>query len=154
MNFHEKSVENNLRQIAMFVLILLFTLTISRFFLRPKKVHFHKLILQDQSQSAPMDMDPHGPNMPFARVDFINIGSPAQDAGLQRGDLIVEFGTQNNSNFKNLMDIGNMVINSENRPIRIKLMRNGTPMTINLVPKKWSGKGLLGCKMIPLYKEC
>ena len=92
--------------------------------------------------------------MPFARVDFINLGSPSQDAGLQSGDLIVEFGTQNNSNLKNLMDIGNLVMNSENRPIRIKLMRNGIPMTLNLVPKKWSGKGLLGCKMVPLYKEC
>ena len=107
---------------------------------------------QDQSQNVPMDLQ--GPDMPFARVDFINLGSPSQDAGLQSGDLIVEFGTQNNSNFKNLMDIGNLVMNSENRPIRIKLVRNGTPMTLNLVPKKWSGKGLLGCKMIPLYKEC
>ena len=115
---------------------------------------FREFEFQDQSQSASMDLDPRGPNMPFARVDFINLGSPSQDAGLQRGDLIVEFGTQNNSNFKNLMDIGNLVMNSENRPIRIKLMRNGTPMTLNLVPKKWSGKGLLGCKMIPLYKEC
>ena len=138
----------------MFRTCVLFTSEVDCADLSNSYFEFCEFEFQDQSQSASMDLDPRGPNMPFARVDFINLGSPSQDAGLQRGDLIVEFGTQNNSNFKNLMDIGNLVMNSENRPIRIKLMRNGTPMTLNLVPKKWSGKGLLGCKMIPLYKEC
>lgn len=96
----------------------------------------------------PMDQDlPE----PFAKVEFVNIGSPAQDAGIRAGDLVVEFGTQNNSNFKSLMDIGQLVTNSQNKNVRIKLIRNHQLITLTLVPKLWSGKGLLGCKMVPIH---
>ena len=96
----------------------------------------------------PMDQDlPE----PFAKVEFVNIGSPAQDAGIRAGDLVVEFGTQNNSNFKSLMDIGQLVTNSQNKNVRIKLIRNHQMITLTLVPKLWSGKGLLGCKMVPIH---
>ena len=96
----------------------------------------------------PMDQDlPE----PFAKVEFVNIGSPAQDAGMKSGDLVVEFGTQNNSNFKSLMDIGQLVTNSQNKNVRIKLIRNHQLITLTLVPKLWSGKGLLGCKMVPIH---
>ena len=88
---------------------------------------------------------------PFAKVEFVNIGSPAQDAGMKSGDLVVEFGTQNNSNFKSLMDIGQLVTNSQNKNVRIKLIRNHQLITLTLVPKLWSGKGLLGCKMVPIH---
>jgi 26S proteasome non-ATPase regulatory subunit 9 len=87
---------------------------------------------------------------PFAKVEFVNIGSPAHDCGMRAGDLVVEFGTQNNSNFKSLMDIGQLVQNSQNRNVRIKLIRNRQLVTLNLVPKLWQGVGLLGCKMVPL----
>merc|ERR1712083_47785 len=94
-----------------------------------------------------MGMDQDLPE-PFAKVEFVNIGSPAQDAGMRSGDLVVEFGTQNNSNFKSLMDIGQLVTNSQNKNVRIKLIRNHQMITLTLVPKLWSGKGLLGCKMV------
>ena len=81
---------------------------------------------------------------PFAKVEFVNIGSPAHDCGMRAGDLVVEFGTQNNSNFKSLMDIGQLVQNSQNRNVRIKLIRNRQLVTLNLVPKLWQGVGLLG----------
>ena len=96
----------------------------------------------------PMDQDlPE----PFAKVEFVNIGSPAQDAGMKSGDLVVEFGTYNNSNFKSLMDIGQLLTNSQNKNMRVKLIRNHQMITLTLVPKLWSGKGLLGCKMVPIH---
>jgi 26S proteasome non-ATPase regulatory subunit 9 len=86
----------------------------------------------------------------FASVAFVNIGSPAFDAGVRKDDLVVEFGTQNDENFKCLTDIGALVENSQNRNVRLKIIRAGQLLTMNLVPKLWSGRGLLGCKLIPL----
>ena len=86
----------------------------------------------------------------FAKIDHVSPGSPADDAGLKTQDLVVEFGTQNINNFKSLVDIGQLVQNSQNRPIRIKVLRESQVITLNLVPKKWSGQGLLGCKIVPL----
>ena len=87
---------------------------------------------------------------PFAKIDLVSDGSPAHDAGMKVGDLILEFGTQNAKNFKSLSDIAQLVKNSENRNVRVKLVRNGKIATLTLVPKKWSGQGLLGCKIVPL----
>ena len=87
---------------------------------------------------------------PFAKIDIVTNGSPANDAGLKVGDLIIEFGTQNVTNFKSLADIGQLVQNSQNRNVRVKLLRDGKVNTLTLVPKKWSGQGLLGCKLVPL----
>ena len=84
---------------------------------------------------------------PFAKIDLVTSGSPSSDAGLKVGDLVAEFGSLNKKNFKNLTDIAKLVQNSQNRPIRVKVLRNGDKsVTLNLVPKKWSGQGLLGCK--------
>lgn len=111
---------------------------------------------QQENQAADADSSRTVQNMeqdlpePFAKVEFVNIGSPAHDCGMRAGDLVVEFGTQNNSNFKSLMDIGQLVQNSQNKNVRIKLIRNRQLLTLTLVPKLWSGAGLLGCKLVPL----
>ena len=87
---------------------------------------------------------------PFAKIDLVSEGSPAHDAGMKVGDLILEFGTQNATNFKSLNDIAQLVKNSENRNVRVKILRHGKIATLTLVPKRWSGQGLLGCKIVPL----
>jgi len=97
--------------------------------------------------------DPTAPKA-FAKIDLVSEGSPADDAGLKVGDLVIEFGTQNATNFKSLAEIGQLVKNSENRNIRVRIQRNlpfgELVTTLTLVPKQWSGQGLLGCKLIPL----
>jgi 26S proteasome non-ATPase regulatory subunit 9 len=54
---------------------------------------------------APKDEGPK----PFAKIDLVSDGSPAADAGLEVGDLVIEFGTQNATNFKSLAEIGQLV---------------------------------------------
>lgn len=96
-------------------------------------------------------MDTNKPQLePFAKIDLVTSGSPAHDSGLKVGDLVLAFGTQNHANFKSLADIGQLVQNSQNRPLRVQILRSGQIQTLSLVPKKWSGQGLLGCKIIPL----
>ncbi|CCF35118.1 26S proteasome non-ATPase regulatory subunit 9 [Colletotrichum higginsianum] len=61
------------------------------------------------------------PPEPFAKVNSVVPGSPAETAGLKPGDEISSFGYVNLSNHDNLTKVGD-----------------------------WGGRGLLGCRILPL----
>ncbi|KAH3670586.1 hypothetical protein OGAPHI_001101 [Ogataea philodendri] len=82
--------------------------------------------------------------IPFATVDLVAEESPAQLAGLAVGDKLVSFGRVNATNHNNLKALVSAV--AENVPVDLTLLRNNTLHTIKLVPSKWNGQGLLGCK--------
>ena len=103
--------------------------------------------LESEDQNADQKQEE---KKPFLKIDLVSEGSPAFDAGLKVGDQVVELGTFSKNNFKNLMEIGQSVQNSQNRNIRVKVLRNGKVTTLTLVPKRWSGQGLIGCKLVPL----
>ncbi|KAM9329613.1 26S proteasome non-ATPase regulatory subunit 9 [Gastrophryne carolinensis] len=86
---------------------------------------------------------------PFARVDSVTPGSPASLSGLQVGDEIIAFGTVKSNNFQNLQNIATVVQHSEGKPLSVTVIRDGKPVNLGLVPQRWSGKGLLGCNIIP-----
>jgi 26S proteasome non-ATPase regulatory subunit 9 len=89
---------------------------------------------------------------PFLRVDLVSNQSPAESAGLHVGDLVCRIGTIRKENFRTMQDVASLVNNSENRSITLLVQRADTKeqQTISLTPKKWSGNGLLGCKLTPL----
>ncbi|CAF0750177.1 unnamed protein product [Rotaria sordida] len=89
---------------------------------------------------------------PFLRVDIVSSQSPAEIAGLHVGDLICRIGTIRKDNFRTIQDVASLVNNSENRSITLLVQRANTKeqQTLTLTPKKWSGNGLLGCKLTPL----
>lgn len=66
-------------------------------------------------------------------------------------DEIVEFGSINEANFKSLNDIAAVVQHSEGRSLNVKVKRGDRYVTTELRPKRWKGKGLLGCNIIPLH---
>ncbi|GCC24022.1 hypothetical protein chiPu_0002421, partial [Chiloscyllium punctatum] len=86
----------------------------------------------------------------FAKVDTVSPGSPAHISGLQVGDEIIEFGSVNTQNFQNLQNIATVVQHSEGNPLNITVIRNGQTVHMSLSPQRWSGRGLLGCNIIPL----
>jgi 26S proteasome non-ATPase regulatory subunit 9 len=100
-------------------------------------------------------------NTPFARVDSVAAHSPAEQAGLKEGDLIVEFGYVNYMNHEHLQAIADVVPTaaSDQKPILIKLLRQQEEqlgsdgeqvvLSISLVPQPWSGRGLIGCHIVP-----
>ncbi|XP_066835427.1 26S proteasome non-ATPase regulatory subunit 9 [Anser cygnoides] len=98
---------------------------------------------QSQSQSLPQA---------FARVNAVTPESPASVSGLQVDDEIVEFGSVNVHNFQNLQNIATVVQHSEGRPLSVTVIRNGKKVHLGLTPKRWAGKGLLGCNIIPLQR--
>lgn len=99
---------------------------------------------------------------PFAKITQVDSDSPSAEAGLKPDDEIIQFGPFLHSNTqKSLIEIGAHVRNSEDKVILVKIQRNDSndaSMQINgkkkvivkLVPKKWSGHGLIGCKIIPI----
>ncbi|XP_030000050.1 26S proteasome non-ATPase regulatory subunit 9 [Sphaeramia orbicularis] len=87
---------------------------------------------------------------PFARVDTVTQGSPACGAGLRVGDELTEFGSVNSENFQNLQNIASVVQHSEGKPLRVMVIRGGQRVHMTLTPQRWSGRGLLGCNIVPI----
>lgn len=106
---------------------------------------------------------------PFCLVTQVDPGSPAFEAGIQVGDEIVQFGPYVHGTVaKSLAHIGELVKTSVNKIILLNVARavdkssssatSSTSTTsqekqyvkIKLVPKTWSGHGLLGCKIVPM----
>ncbi|KAF7991518.1 hypothetical protein HCN44_008889 [Aphidius gifuensis] len=87
----------------------------------------------------------------FLRVDFVSPSSPAELAGIMVDDLIIEFGSVNAQNYKSLKDIGDIVENSRYKQVIVKIRRSSEQnMALTLIPRPWTGKGLLGCHIVPL----
>ncbi|GAU95903.1 hypothetical protein RvY_07434-2 [Ramazzottius varieornatus] len=92
--------------------------------------------------------DAQKPRQPFAKVQFVATDSPAFAAGLQGDDRLVTFGSLTSANFRTLTDLAVVVTNSENRSLSVEVLRDGNLKRVTLVPKKWSGKGLVGCSFV------
>lgn len=104
---------------------------------------------------------------PFARIDAVANLSPASEAGLKQGDLIVEFGPVNHLNHQNLKGLMPVItsVADAQQAISIKLLRQADQSTstseststvaveVKLVPKPWPGRGLIGCHIIPYSDE-
>lgn len=86
---------------------------------------------------------------PIVVVNLVTPGSPAEEAGIQVRDKITFFGTINSSNFKDLAQIGELVKNAQNQQVRVRVTRDNKSEELILVPKVWSGRGLLGCNIVP-----
>lgn len=85
---------------------------------------------------------------PILNVALVMPGSPAEACGIRINDKILEFGSINQSNFKELKQISELVTHRQNQPIPLKIKRHGRIHDITLVPKVWSGRGLLGCNIV------
>ncbi|KAL3458621.1 hypothetical protein BJX64DRAFT_266263 [Aspergillus heterothallicus] len=94
---------------------------------------------------------------PFAKVNSVVPGSPADQAGLQTGDKIRSFGSVNWLNHERLSKVAEVVQQNEGRTIIVKVTRNeaasgsSADQDLELVPRRdWGGRGLLGCHLLPL----
>ncbi|XP_064553163.1 26S proteasome non-ATPase regulatory subunit 9 isoform X1 [Drosophila montana] len=82
-------------------------------------------------------------------VNLVSPNSPAEEAGLRVGDKIMRFGSINENNFKDsLAQIGEVVRDMQNQNVQLKIKRGELLLDLILVPKAWSGRGLLGCNIV------
>lgn len=100
--------------------------------------------VQDRtSQTSHMVVDPIA-RIPFAVVDEISDASPAAEDGLQLGDQIIRFGN---------VEIGDALMvrlaseaqSNEGHSVPVLIMRQGVLMNFTITPRRWHGRGLLGC---------
>jgi len=89
---------------------------------------------------------------PFARVDSVAAHAPAEQAGLLEGDLILEFGNVSlDSTNDPMREVGELLPKAaaNQTSISLKVRRDHEVMTLQLKPQPWSGRGLLGCHILP-----
>ncbi|CAH7671175.1 hypothetical protein PPACK8108_LOCUS5933 [Phakopsora pachyrhizi] len=93
---------------------------------------------------------------PFARVDVVFEGSPAEMTGLMVGDQIVRFGELNAENHDRLGRLSKLVEENLDRELRlvwIRLDEDGRRKILSkgLIPRSgWGGRGLIGCHVVPI----
>lgn len=85
---------------------------------------------------------------PILVVTLVMPSSPAEACGIHKDDEILEFGSINSDNFKELKQISEVVMHRQNQPIPLKVKRQSRKLDITLVPRVWSGRGLLGCNIV------
>lgn len=85
---------------------------------------------------------------PILIVTLVMPSSPAEQCGIQKDDEILEFGSIKSENFRELQQISELVMHRQNQPIALKVKRQDRTLNIELVPKTWSGRGLLGCNIV------
>ncbi|WVZ64982.1 hypothetical protein U9M48_014420 [Paspalum notatum var. saurae] len=95
------------------------------------------------SQSEPMEEDPVTA-LPFALIDEITDGSPASVDGLQLGDEIVKFGNVEAGDRLQERLISEALSNEDSQ-VPLIVIRQGSVMNVAITPRKWHGRGLLGC---------
>eukprot|EP00873_Tetraselmis_striata_P046606 jgi/Tetstr1/466870/TSEL_011327.t1 len=99
--------------------------------------------------AAPSDPPAEAPAA-FAIIDEVSEGSPASTAGIRAGDQLCAFGdVVRNPQRTELKQIAAMIQRYEDKELPTKVLRDGKLLSLMLVPKKWSGRGLLGCHLAP-----
>ncbi|CAB1120204.1 unnamed protein product [Ectocarpus sp. CCAP 1310/34] len=99
---------------------------------------------------------------PIAKVNQVSEGSPASAAGLAVGDLVLRFGHVDISHPKGLGGVVDVVREKEGQEVPVTVLRTtsvsgeggsvgtgGGVRELTLVPKTWSGRGLLGVHLLP-----
>ncbi|KAJ5206378.1 hypothetical protein N7491_003003 [Penicillium cf. griseofulvum] len=95
---------------------------------------------------------------PFARVNSVVSGSPADQAGLKVDDAVRSFGNINWLNHERLSKVAQVVQENDGRTVSVKVSRKDgtssdttTELDLQLTPRQnWGGRGLLGCHLVPL----
>ncbi|KAI5815092.1 hypothetical protein BZA77DRAFT_317001 [Pyronema omphalodes] len=87
---------------------------------------------------------------PFAKINSVESESPAEEAGLKRGDYLKKFGEVNALNHDGLKALAKEVTRNEGKEIPLLISRDNQDIQLSLTPKSWSGRGKLGCHILPL----
>lgn len=106
------------------------------------------------NNSAEQSIPSKIPTRPFARVNSVEPNSPASVAGLTENDLILRFGNISIDDNENPMkSVGEIVPKAaaEKSCVLLTVKRNTDVITIEIEPKPWSGRGLLGCHIVPHF---
>ena len=90
---------------------------------------------------------------PFAKIVSVEIGSPAEEAGLKADDHIINFDgvLYKGVSYNPLITLSEIVKNKIGEQIPISIVRKNKDNILeieklNIIPHTWNGRGVLGCK--------
>ena len=89
---------------------------------------------------------------PFAKINSVADRSPAAAAGLQPDDLVLRFGniTLHDEDFAQLAKLVPDAAASQTAiAVVVQRQSNSSNVTLQLQPRPWEGRGLLGCHIVP-----
>mmetsp|Transcript_12184 Transcript_12184/g.18471 ORF Transcript_12184/g.18471 Transcript_12184/m.18471 type:complete len:220 (-) Transcript_12184:267-926(-) len=108
-----------------------------------------------ESEGDAANLQAELPSPPFALIDEVAEGSPAEAAGLRVGDLLSSFGPVSRKASGDLNAcfgaIQQLVPKSAGSELEVVVLR-GQPysrVVLQLTPRQWAGRGLLGCHLAP-----
>ncbi|MCJ1403706.1 GTP-binding nuclear protein gsp1/Ran [Xylographa trunciseda] len=104
--------------------------------------------VSDSSRNASMAVSEHI-GVPFAKVNSVVTGSPADGAGLKAGDEITQFGNVDWMNHEKLAKVAETVQRNQGRSIVVKIVRHSAAddtveeLQLQLVPRSdWGGRDM------------
>lgn len=74
-------------------------------------------------------------------VRNVTVNSPAENSGLKKGDRIIEI---NGASIESWEDISNSVTSSKGRTLDVSIQRDGSDLTLNILPKLSSANTIFG----------
>lgn len=98
---------------------------------------------------------------PFAIIDEVSSNSPAFEAGIKENDVLLRFGSVDNTNHRDFKAIAELlpIAASNNDSITVVVRRKSMELggfaeltkteVMELRPRPWGGRGLLGCHICP-----
>lgn len=105
--------------------------------------------VEEERVAAPLAV-PAKSTLPFAIVDEVSRDGPAMHAGVAVGDKVLQCAHITGQTPNSLATMGSLVSESENRVLDLVVLRGDDVLRLKLHPKKWSGRGLLGCHLSPM----
>jgi regulator of sigma E protease len=109
-------------------------------------------VVQSGNTLGLLDLEPERGVEPVA-VDTVNAGTPASEAGLQKGDLVISI---NGSPVRNQSVVRNQIKENGENPLRMTVDRQGERKEITLTPKVMEGTpriGVLFTSSLPAVRE-
>lgn len=96
------------------------------------------------------DKSIHG--APFLQVNDVAVNSPAAKSGLLKNDQIIQFGsiTREEIQSNGLKILSQYVEQRLNQIVAVKIKREDSVLLLDFIPQVWSGRGYLGCLLVPI----
>ncbi len=101
--------------------------------------------------SSVYEASKHG--IPFLQVNDVAPNSPAAKSGLIKKDQIIQFGsiTREQVQSNGLKVLSQYVEQHLNQSITVQVKREATILLLEFIPQVWSGRGYLGCLLVPIH---